>query len=411
MNKGTMKKLTKKVITGAMLLFLCCLCIGCEKEKEKVSLSIWASEAKMDLMDGFMKEFIEIHKNEADIEYKISKEDEDTCRDTILANPDGVPDIFAFADDQLDDLKKAGVLHAFDKDPEKALDPFGGKDSVAYRSVVRDGHIYAYPETGNGYFLYYNKKYFGDEDVKSLERMVQIAGDSNKKVSMYLGSGWYLYSFFKAAGLELKLDETGTKNICNWNATDTAHTGLAVAEALSGICAKRGFVSVEDDPFLEGVNDGSIIAGVNGAWNADKIKSAWGSDYAATKLPSYEVDGQQVQMASFMGYKVLGIGAKTKYPEWAERFVEYVTSKDSQVKEFETTGEVPANHEVEKMDSVKNEPAVMALSQQSEFAELQRVASPFWDAAAKFGAVIESGNPDKKNLQHLLDNMVKGITG
>ncbi len=394
-----------------MLLFLCCLCVGCGEEKEKVSLSIWASEAKINLMDKFMKDFIELHKDEADIEYKISKEEEDTARETILANPDGVPDIFAFADDQLDDLREAGVLHAFNKDPEKALDVFGGKDSVAYKSVVRDGKIYAYPETGNGYFLYYNKKFFGDEDVKSLERMVQIAGDSNKKVSMYLGSGWYLYSFFKAAGLELKLDDTGTKNICNWNATDTTHTGLAVAEALSGICAKRGFVSLEDEPFLEGVKDGSIVAGVNGAWNADNLKSVWGDDYAATKLPTYEVDGQQVQMASFMGYKVLGIGAKTKHPEWAEKFVEYVTSKDNQVVEFETTGEVPANREVENMDSVKDEPAVLALSQQSEYAELQRVAAPFWDASGKFGAIMESGNPDKKDLQYLLDDMVKGITG
>ena len=394
-----------------MLLFLCCLAVGCGKEKEKVSLSIWASEAKMDLMDKFMKDFIEIHKDEADIEYKISKEEEDTCRETILANPEGVPDIFAFADDQLDDLKEIGVLHAFEKDAKEALEPFGGEGSVAYESVVRDGKVYAYPETGNGYFLYYNKKFFSEEDVKSLEKMVQIAGDSNKKVTMDLGSGWYLYSFFKGAGLELKLDDTGLKNICNWNAKDTTPTGLSVAKALSGICAKRGFVSLSDDEFVAGVKDGSIVAGVNGAWNADAIKEAWGDDYGATKLPTFTVGDQPFQMASFMGYKVLGVGAKTKYPEWAEKFVEYVTSKDNQVVEFETLGEVPANHEVEELDSVKNAPAVIALSEQSEFATLQRVAAPFWDASGKFGASIASGNPDKKDLQYLLDDMVKGITG
>lgn len=405
------KNMRIKLITGAMLLFLCCLLVGCGDEKEKVSLSIWASEAKMDLMDKFMKDFIEIHKNEADIVYKISKEDEDTCRETILANPDGVPDIFAFADDQLDDLKDAGVLHEFSGDPEAALKPFGGKDSVAYESVVRDGKMYAYPETGNGYFLYYNKKFFGDEDVKSLEKMVQIAGDSNKKVCMYLASGWYLYSFFKGAGLELKLDDSGQKNICNWNATDTPHTGLAVTNALSGICAKRGFISLTDEEFIEELKKGTIVAAVNGAWNADTVKEAWGDDYGATKLPSFEVDGEQVQMASFMGYKVLGVGAKTKHPKWAEMFVEYVTSKDNQVVEFETTGEVPANHEVEELDSVKSAPAVMALSAQSEYATLQRVAAPFWDASSRFGASIASGNPDKVDLQKLLDDMVKGITG
>ena len=406
------KNYTKKAITGALLLFLCCLCVACGGQKEKVTLSIWASEAKRDMMDKFMKDFVEIHKDEADIEYKISKEEEDTCRETLTANPEGAPDIFAFADDQLDDLKELGVLHVFKKDAAKALESFGGENSVAYESVVRERKLYAYPETGNGYFLYYNKKFFGDEDIKSLERMVQIAGDSNKKVTMDLGSGWYLYSFFKGAGLELKLDDTAQKNICNWNATTgVTHTGLSVAKALSGICAKRGFVSLSDDDFVERVKDGSVVAGINGAWNADNIKKAWGDDYGAAKLPTFEVDGQPVQMASFMGYKVLGVGANTKYPEWAEKFVEYVTSKDNQVVEFETTGEVPANHEVEELDSVKDDPAVIALSKQSEFATLQRVAAPFWDASGKFGASIASGNPDKQDLQHLLDDMVKGITG
>ena len=406
------KKIRITLITGAMLLFLCCFAVGCEeeKEKEKVSLSIWATEAKMDMMDGFMKDFIALHKDEADIEYKISREDEDTCRETILANPDGAPDVFAFADDQLDDLKNAGVLHEFDKNADEALKPFGGKGSVAYESVVRDGKVYAYPETGNGYFLYYNKSYYGEGDVKSLERMVQVAADINKKVCMYLGSGWYLYSFFKGAGLELKLDDTGKKNICNWNATDTPHTGLSVAESLSAICAKRSFVSLADDGLIEGIKDGSIIACVSGAWNADAIKQAWGDDYAATKLPTFTVDDQNVQMASFMGYKVLGIGAKTKHPKWSEQFVEFVTSKENQVKEFETVGEVPANHEVEELNAVKKAPAVMALSAQSEFATLQRVAAPFWDAAAQFGNALASGNPDKVDLQVLLDDMVRGIT-
>ena len=38
------------------------------------------------------------------------------------------------------------------------------------------GSLYAYPLTAdNGYFLYYNKAYFSEEDIQSLERMLELA--------------------------------------------------------------------------------------------------------------------------------------------------------------------------------------------------------------------------------------------
>lgn len=408
---GTIERIGKRLAAGALLLSLCCSALtGCGQEKEKIRLSIWVPEAKIDLMDNFVRSFRQEHEDEVEIDYQISREDEDTCRDTILANPEGAADIFAFADDQLDDLREVGALLEIPTNPDEALKPFGGKDSVAYQSVVRDGKLYAYPETANGYFMYYNKKYFKEEDVKDLDRMVEIAGNTQKKVTMDFSSGWYIYSFFKGAGFILTLDDNGEKNVCNWNATDTQHTGLGVAQSMMSLVAKRGFESRSDDEFVEGVKDGTVIAGVNGAWNADAVKEAWGDDYAATCLPTYTLDGQPFQMASFAGYKVLGISAHTSYPDWCRKFVEYVTSKENQIYEFEKTGEVPANLEVTEEKEVQDAPAVVALGEQLQFATLQRVASSYWDATAKFGAAIASGNPDKKDLQSLLDDMVKEIT-
>lgn len=47
----------------------------------------------------------------------------------------------------------------------------------------------------NGYFMYYNKDYFTEEDVKSLDKMLSVAQAAGKKVAMEFNSGWYLYSF------------------------------------------------------------------------------------------------------------------------------------------------------------------------------------------------------------------------
>ena len=56
--------------------------------------------------------------------------------------------------------------------------------------------LYGYPMTAdNGYFMYYNKDYFTEEDVKSLDTMLSVAQAAGKKVAMEFNSGWYLYSF------------------------------------------------------------------------------------------------------------------------------------------------------------------------------------------------------------------------
>ena len=57
-----------------------------------------------------------------------------------------------------------------------------------------DGVLYAYPLTAdNGYFLYYNKAYFSEEDVQSLDRMLSAAAAAGRLVAMDWSSAWYVY--------------------------------------------------------------------------------------------------------------------------------------------------------------------------------------------------------------------------
>ena len=396
----------KRCLAGVLVMIMTLSLCACGSSKEKVTLSIWAAEAKSEYVEQVIKSFQDLHSDEIELVYHVSHEEENTCKETILSNVEGAADIFSFADDQLDELKEAGALLAIPTDPNTALKSFGGSDSVAWESVVRDGKMYAYPDTANGYFLYYNKQYYDENDITSLDRMVQIAGNSHKTFTMDLSSGWYLYSFFQGAGLELHVDESGQKNICNW-AEDAR--GLQVTKAIAKLAVQTGFKSLTDEDFIRGVQNGKIIAGVNGAWNSDKIRRAWGANFAAAKLPSYRLGDEEVQMASFTGYKVIGINAHTQYPEWCQRLVEYLTSKENQILEFEKTGEVPANLDVAEDDAVKESPAVKALSDQSHYATLQRVAPSYWDASGKLGIALGSGNPDKKPLKELLNNAVEEI--
>ena len=158
--------------------------------------------------------------------------------------------------------------------------------------------------------------------------MLKIAEAKKKKVSMTIDDGYYILSFFAGAGLELSKGEDGT-NICNWNATDGEYKGTDVAQAILDITGSKGFENVQDVEFVKGVKDGSIIAGVSGTWNAAEVEKAWGDNYAATKLPTFTCAGEQVQMASYAGYKLIGVNAYSQNAEAAMKLARYLTNYDN----------------------------------------------------------------------------------
>lgn len=398
------------VIAAASMFALSGCAIG-KNSLPEVNLSIWSDERNHEIMLGMVEEFKKNHENEARFNITISEESELTCKETVLKNPQAAADIYTFADDQFEELWRAGALLNITEDTEKIIADNGGSESGAIRSSTRDGKLYAYPETsGNGYFLYYNSAYFTEEDVKDLDRILEVAAANNKKFCMDFSSGWYIYSFFKSAGLELGCNDDGVTNYCNWNATDTKYKGIDVAESMLKIASHDGFLSCPDDDFILGVNDGTIIAGINGAWNAASIEQAYGKNYAAAKLPHYTVAGDSVQMCSFAGYKLMGVNAYTKEAHWAMMLAQWLTNEQNQLARFREVGECPSNINVAHSDEVQSAPAVAALLEQSQFGYTQSVADTFWDPSCIFGTTLEARNVDGKDLQTLLDNLVAGIT-
>lgn len=398
------------IVLSGMISGLCG-CKGGNNDLPTVKLSVWSDERNRELMEGMIEEFKQRYADEAVLDIVLSDESELTCKETVLTNPQAAADIYTFADDQLEELWRAGALLEITENRDKIIADNGGEDSGAIRSATREGKLFAYPETaGNGYFLYYNSQYFNEDDVKDFDRILDIAAQNGKKVAMDFTSGWYTYSFFKGAGLELSCNEDGVTNKCNWNATDTKYKGVDVAQAMLDISMHDGFVSCIDDDFIIGIEKGDIIAGINGAWNASKIQSIYGENYAATKLPEYTIKGDKVQMCSFAGYKLMGVNAYSKNPQWAMRLAEWITNEQNQIARFKAVGECPSNIYAASSDEVKASPAVAALLEQAKYGYTQSVADKFWDPSCVFGTTIAAKNIDNKNLQQLLDTMVEGIT-
>ena len=374
--------------------------------EERVSLTVWGAEEDEALLEEIFASFQAHYAGQADFQISYQAQSESNCKDALLGDLEGGADVFTFADDQVAALAAAGGL-----DPiADAAAVRGACLPAAVEAASVGDTLYAYPLTAdNGYFLYYNKAYLTQEDVQSLDRMLEAAAQAGKLVSMDWSSAWYVYAFFGNTGLEVGLNQDGLTNYCTWNSSDGPIRGVDVAQAMLDIAASPAFSDRPDLEFLDGVRDGTVIAGISGVWNAVAVEEVWGGDMGAAKLPTYTCAGRQVQMASFSGCKLVGVNAYSEHPDWADRLAQWIASEENQRLRFEMRGQGPANASAASSSQVQSSPAIAALLEQSNYSQLQRVGGKFWDPVAEFSASMSQGNPSGASLQVQLDRMAEGV--
>ena len=369
-----------------------------------VKLTMWGAEEDQTMLREMADAFIAENADKGNITIDIGVQSESSAKDTVLADPEAAADVFAFADDQLNELVAAGALQ------EVLLNPDDVKSRNLAGSVnaaTMNDKLYAYPMTAdNGYFLYYDKSVLSEEDVQSMDTLLAKADASGKKFMMSLNDAWYIYSFYAGAGLKATLADDGINTVCNWNEAP----GADVTQAILDISTQPAFKSGADADIVSGIKDGSCCAAISGTWNAGTAEETWGENYAATKLPTYTLNGEQVQMASFSGYKLVGVNPHSSNVGVAMLLADYITNEDNQAKRFNDRKLGPSNIKVNESEAVQNAPAIAALAAQSDYATLQRVGANYWSSAQSLGEILASGDTQGKTTQQLMDDAVAGIT-
>lgn len=367
-----------------------------------VTLTMWGAEEDQDLLREISDKFIEKYGNYGGkITINLGAQSESTAKDTVLTDPTAAADVYAFADDQLNELVKAGALQEVQLNAD---DVKNRNTPASVDAATVDGKLYAYPLTAdNGYFMFYDKSFFTEDDVKSLDTMMKKAADAGKKVSMDVANGWYLYSFYAGAGLKLGLADDGVNTVCNWNEAP----GADVTQAVIDICKNPGFIALKDEEFTGKLKDGTLVAGVNGTWRANDASEVWGANYAACKLPTYTLNGEQVQMASFSGFKLIGVNPHSANVGAAMLLADFVTNEENEGLRFKERTQGPSN--INALAAASS-PALTAVVDQSEYATLQRVGGNYWASAETLGSICVNGNPDGKDPQALIDDAVAGFT-
>ena len=91
---------------------------------ETISLTLWGAEEDQALLADLVEKFKAQYSDQT-FDIKIGVES--TAKDTVLTDVEAAADVFAFANDQLNDLVAAGALLALDGDIAQVLPAYAGK--------------------------------------------------------------------------------------------------------------------------------------------------------------------------------------------------------------------------------------------------------------------------------------------
>ncbi len=396
-------------------------------EKKKVTLTVWGSQEDQEMLKEMCAAFAAANP---DKEYKFlfGVQGEGDAADKVLNDVTSGPDVFSFASDQINKLIAGGALARVGGDFETFVKENNSATSVDAATVTINGkdQLFAYPMTeDNTLFLYYDKSVISADNVKSLGDLLDAAQAAGRKVHFKLNDdGWYLSSFFFAYP-ELKYDVTYDANMTETGVSLNYNNaqGLAVMKALVQYVNHPALVIQTDDSKLiagftpDAEGNVEAAAGVSGTWNAQSIQGLLGENMGVAKLPTVEIGGEERQLTTYMGCKLIGVNGYSQNKGEAHKLAQWLTNEQNQMKRFQTRGFGPSNKVVAASAEVQNNPVIAAVMEQAKFSRAQKsVPGNYW---TPMGALItpfierkEAGTLlayTDEELQELLDALVAQI--
>ena len=377
-------------------------------------LVVWCPEADHEFAKQVAADFQAAHP-EKKYKFQFGIQGEGDAATKVLNDVENAPDVFSFASDQINKLIVGDALARIGGDRLKWIKDNNEADAVDSATVTLRGEegTYAFPYTDNTFFLYYDKSKLTEEDVKTLDG-IMAKTSADEQVYYPTNDGWYGSAFFFGAGLDYEVTLGEQLNELTVTTTFGNEKGLAVTEALWGYVQKPGFKADSDDSkLITGFQTGKAIAGASGIWNKSQIKEYLGDNFGVAKLPTYTLNGEQVQLESFAGYKLLGVSKRSPNMTDALEFAQFYTSKESQLKHFDARGFVPTNKDAKADARVAADDCAKAISAQLPFTHSQKnVPGDFWTPMAGLGtAMINAlgGDGETFNAQEQLEALVNGF--
>lgn len=368
-------------------------------EPEKISLTVWAPAEDQSednqWLQTMCKKFEEAHP-EYEITWTFEGISEADAKNTILTDVTAGADVYMYANDQLGELVEGDALAPM---PSGILDTIkAGASETMLNSVTYNGEVYGVPYTGNTWWLYYDKSVFTDEDIKSLEAMLEKG-----VVAFRLNNGWYTQAFYLANGCSFFGPSSNDAAAGFDFGGDKA---VAVTNYLVDLVKHPNFKHGDGENDLAGIKDGSIKAFVSGDWQAADVKAALGDNFGAAQLPTITIDGQQKQLRAFAGSKAVGVNPNSKHLIASYLLAAFLGSAEGQALRYEMRGVIPCDASLAEL--VKNDPVALAqMNCLNNTAAVQPTIpemGKWWDNAAALANEILNGTITHENAAEKTDD-------
>lgn len=385
-----------------------------QQETQSIELTVWAPQEDQTATDEYpegmlqalCEKFDEEHE-EWDITFKFGVMSEADAAESAMKDLEAAADVFMFANDQIPKMVAAGALARFGGTTVEEMQKHNSEAMA--QSVTYEDAVYGIPFTPNTYFLYYDKSKFSEDDVKSLEAMMEKdLGDGVHNFSCALGNSWYLPMFYYAAGGEL-FGENGDDE----EAGTTFGDCVNATEYVIDLANNSKFFREESGASIAKFKDGTLGAFVSGSWDAEAIKEGLGDNFGVTKLPTIELDGKDCQLYSLAGSKCVGVNPKSASMAASVALAAYLGGEEAQQTRFEVRNITPTWDTVTESEEVEKDLVAAAqILQINEASKTQPVVSKmndFWSPMESLGKAILQGDVTLDNAEEATTQMGEGI--
>ena len=373
---------------------------------KEYTISVWAPSSSQeegnDWLTAMEERFAAAHP-EYDITWENGSMDEGSAGSMVIYDVTASADVFMFANDQLGALINYGGLTRLGGTFEAQIRSDNTEFMV--NSVTHtDGGIYAFPVTTNTWFMYYNKDVFSEEDVRSLDTMLEKG-----RVHLPMTPGWNAGCFFLGCG--------GT--IFGENGLD-ASAGIQFGGEAGYTAARKMIELVGHGNVTVGgmdankLMDGTADAVFSGSWDYSTLKGALGDKLGVAMLPTFTADGQEYQMTAMSGTKCIGVNPNSGTVEGKQRvcveFAAFLASEEAQLQRYLMCGVIPAHASLRWNEAVASDPVAVAELDTCNYASVLQSALPemsnYWTPVETFSKNVVSGDINLYNYEIAVDQMM-----
>lgn len=341
--------------------------VSADGEVQKIRLMVWApsedqSKDSGEWLQTCCEMFNEAHP-EWDISFVYGVADEATAATSIAQDPEAGADVFMYANDTITTLVDAKAVAKFGGIYEQEIRDTSSETIV--NSLTIDGYLYGVPFTTNTWYMFYDKSVFSEEDVKSLDAMLEKG-----VVSFPFTNSWYLPAFYLANGCTLFEDGTVEEAGVDF----AGEKAEVITDYLIDLLSNPNFVVDADGSGMAGLRDGSISAIFTGSWDASSIQEILGDNMGVVALPTFNLNGEEKQMLAYAGSKAIGVNATSENMVAAIQLAIFLGSADAQMLHYQLRNVVPCNTELLQDPVITSDELVIA---QNDTFDRTSILQPF----------------------------------